>query len=147
MKKKYNVKIADAAEKIGVHVNTIYWRINQKGWSVEKATTTPAKQVTHKELPDRQVFQQEKEYKTFDESCMRHKKIYADEFPEKIKKVDKGENYSVGGWKIIFLNYVKKGECRFQAQNTDGRLYATNDPIEIHSILEEIFGNICDKFG
>lgn len=50
----------------------------------------------------------------------------------------------VGGWKIIFLNYVKKGEYRFQAQNTDGRNYMTNDPIEIRSILEEIFENVCE---
>lgn len=49
----------------------------------------------------------------------------------------------VGGWKIIFLNYVKKGEYRFQAQNTDGRSYKTNDPIEIQSILEEVFCNVC----
>lgn len=51
----------------------------------------------------------------------------------------------VGGWKIIFLNYVKKGEYRFQAQNTDGRFYQTNDPIEIYSILEDIFANLCEE--
>jgi len=53
------------------------------------------------------------------------------------------QDYIVGGWKIVFLNYVKKGEYRFQALNTDGRFYQTNDPIEIQSYLEEIFANVC----
>lgn len=73
---------------------------------------------------------------------MRNKKIYAADFPE-CKNLDKNEYYSVSGWKIIYLNYVKNGEYRFQAVNTDGRRYATNDPIEIQSYLEEIFDNVC----
>lgn len=61
----------------------------------------------------------------------------------KSRRID--ANFNVGGWKIIYLNYVKKGEYRFQALNTDGRFYQTNDPIEIYSILEDIFGNLCEK--
>jgi len=48
-----------------------------------------------------------------------------------------------GGWKIFYLNYAKRGEYRFQAYNTDGRSYMTNDSIEIQCALEEIFKNIC----
>ena len=75
---------------------------------------------------------------------LNHKRYICRDCCTKSRKID--ENFNVGGWKIIFLNYVKKGECRFQAKNTvDHRLYATNDPVEIHSILEEIFGNICEQ--
>ena len=59
-------------------------------------------------------------------------------------KVVDTENYTnIGGWRIIYLNHVKKGEYRFQAYNTDGRSYKTNDAIEIQSALDEIFANVC----
>lgn len=68
---------------------------------------------------------------------------------DEVKKQKKAEYErilsTVGGWKIVFLNYVKKGEYRFQALNTDGRFYQTNDPIEIYSILEDIFANLCEE--
>lgn len=142
MNRKYAVNIADAARKLGCRTNVIYFRLHS-GWSLESATTQPVSQrLQKKELSDKEVYGGGKQYKSYDDSCMRNEKIYADDFPE-CKKHNKNEYYSVGGWKIIYLNYVKKGEYRFQAVNTDGRSYATNDPIEIQSILEEIFCNVC----
>ncbi|MBQ8981604.1 MAG: hypothetical protein IJ077_08360 [Eubacterium sp.] len=105
---KYGVNIAYAARKLGTHPNTIYKRIKDLGWSVEKATTEPLRQW----------------------KCD--------------SKVIDTENYTnVGGWRIIYINHVKKGEYRFQAYNTDGRSYKTNDAIEIQCALEEIFANVC----
>lgn len=74
---------------------------------------------------------------------LRHCKYVCRDCSTLSRKIDAG--FNVGGWKIIFLNHVKSGEFRFQALNTDGRFYQANDPVEIYSILEDIFGGLCDK--
>lgn len=143
-KKKYAVSITKAAKELGVRPTVIYNRLH-KGWSLEKATTQPVRKWKNekKQLSDKEVWGGCKKYKSYDECKWAHMKVFSDGEP---KKRDIQNNFnSIGGWKIIYLDYVKKGECRFQALNTDGRFYQTNDPIEIHSILEEIFANLCGK--
>lgn len=143
-KKKYAVSITKAAKELGVRPTVIYNRLH-KGWSLEKATTQPVRiwKNEKKQLSDKEVWGGQKKYKTFDESCVRGTKIFCDKEPEKIH--DETKYTYLGGWRIVYLNHIKKGEYKFQAFNTDGREYLTNDPIEIYSILEEIFANLCGK--
>ena len=145
MVRKYTVDIAEAARKLGTTPPVIYTRMRKWGWTLEEATTVPLRggRYAKKEISDKEVYGGCKKYKSYDECKWAHMKVFSDGEP---KKRDIQNNFnSIGGWKIIYLDYVKKGECRFQALNTDGRFYQTNDPIEIHSILEEIFANLCGK--
>lgn len=138
--RKYPISIANAARKLGVNPNVIYFRL-WAGWPLEEAITTPPRKRNKREIKDKEVFEMPKKYKSFDESCMRNAKVFCDKDPE---ERDDLTNYTtVGGWRIIYLNHVKKGEYRFQAYNTDGRNYKTNDAIEIQCALEEIFENVC----
>ena len=146
MVRKYTVDIAEAARKLGTTPSVIYTRMRKWGWTLEEATTIPLRggRYAKKEISDKEVYGGCKKYKTFDESCVRGTKIFCDYVPEKIQ--DETKYTYLGGWRIVYLNYIKKGEYKFQAFNTDGREYLTNDPIEIYSILEEIFANLCGKF-
>ena len=140
MKRKYPVSITKVAKELGMHTSAIYNRM-RTGWSYEEAITKPKAVKKIREVSDKEVWGGCKKYKSFDESCIRGKKIFCDKDPEKTQDFTNYTN--VGGWRIIYLNHVKKGEYRFQAYNTDGRSYKTNDSIEIQCALEKIFTNVC----
>lgn len=140
MNKKYDFSITEVSRKFGVGPATIYNRI-YKGWPVEKAISTPPQKRNKRIITVENPYNKRK-YKTFEESCCNHLKVFADE--SELKK----ENYVVdfsplGGWQITILNRPKCREYKFQAYNTvTGEFFKANNSEEIKRIMYKIFANL-----
>ena len=59
---------------------------------------------------------------------------------EEIQKELDDFNYSLGGHKIIILNYAKKSEYKYIINSTSGETFKSNDKLQfIHKIKELIY--------